>query len=106
MAAYDAVDALQHRVEFHREQYADAEVALKQLKVYTVSCEGRIDELQEEIDEAERDCDELDSRHQEQSIVVQSQARCISDLERTMSSTKALMVAHAGWDKDEMDMMM
>ena len=45
LAAYDAVDALQHRVEFHREQYADAEVALEQLKVYTVSCEGRIKEL-------------------------------------------------------------
>ena len=100
LAAYDAVDALQHRVEFHREQYADVEVALEQLKVYTVSCEGRIKEFQEEIDEAERDWDELDSRHQEQSIVVQSQARRISDLERTMSSTKALMAAHAEKDKE------
>ena len=33
-------------------------------------------------------------------IVVQSQVRRISDLERTMSSTKALMAAHAERDKE------
>ena len=75
-------------------------MGLEELRVFTLSCEGRIEELQEEIEEAERDWDELDSRHQEQSIVVQSQARRIRDLERTMSSTKALMVAHAEWDKE------
>ena len=37
---------------------------------------------------------------QKQSIVVQSQACRISDLERTMSSTKAFMAAHADRDKE------
>ena len=100
MAAYDAVDALQHRVQFHREQFAGAAVALEELKVYASSCETRIIELQEEVDEVEREWDELDSRHQEQSIVVRSQARRISDLERTLSSTKALMAAQAERDKE------
>ena len=44
--------------------------------------------------------DELDSLHQEQSAVVQSQSRRIRDLERTVSSTKALMAAHAERGKE------
>ena len=94
------MDALQHRVELHRELYAGAEVGLEELKVFTLSCEDRIVELQEEIEEAEKDWDELNSRHLEQSIVVRSQAHRISDLERTMSSTKALMAAQAERDKE------
>ena len=35
LAAYDAVEALQHRVELHRELHAGADVALDELKVYT-----------------------------------------------------------------------
>ena len=65
-----------------------------------LSCEDRINELQDEIEEAERDWDELDSRHQEQSAVVRSQSRRINDLERTLSSTKTLMAAHSERDKE------
>jgi len=51
LAAYDAVDALRHRVEFHREMHAGADPGMEELHVYTLSCEDRINELQDEIEE-------------------------------------------------------
>ena len=61
---------------------------------------GRIAELQTELEDAERDWDELDSRHQEQSTVVQSQSRRIKDLEQTLACTKAVTAAFDAREKE------
>ena len=67
LAAYVAVDALEHRLQLQVEMLNGAATELTELHVlhdYTTSCEGRIAELQSELEDAERDWDELDSRHQ------------------------------------------
>ena len=51
LAAYDAVNTLQHRVELHRELYAGAEVGLEELKVFKLACEWS----SKEIEEAEKE---------------------------------------------------
>ena len=78
LAAYDTVDALTHRVEFLTVTCAASGAGMEEAQTYAQSCEDRIGELQDEIVESERDWDELDSRHQEQSTVVRSQARRIT----------------------------
>ena len=102
LAAYDKVNALEHCVEWQLTMLAGAAAKLKELRelrTYATSCEDRA-ELRAVLEDAERDWDELDSRHQEQSAVVQSQSRRISDLERTLLSTKALTVAYNEREKE------
>ena len=103
LAAYDAVDALEHRLELQVEMLTGAITKLTELwdlHDYATSCDGRIAELQTELEDAERDWDELDSRHQEQSTVVQSQSRRIKDLEQTLACTKAVTAAFDAREKE------
>ena len=103
LAAYVAVDALEHRLKLQVEMLTGAATELTELhelQDYATSCEGRIAELQTVLEDAERDWDELDSRHQEQSTVVQSQARRIQDLEQTLACTKAVTAAFEAREKE------
>ena len=65
LAAYDAVDALEHLVELQVTMPAGAVAELeklKELREHATSCEARVAELQTELEDAERDWGELDSR--------------------------------------------
>ena len=73
---------------------------LKEIHAHAISRETRAAELQSELAEAERDGDELDSRHKEQSEVVQSLNRRIKDLEQTLTCTKAVTAAYNEREKE------